>query len=63
MSSASSTETALKVTSHPVAKGVIELEQKAVSTLGRQGDTEEEIAVSRGGLESSITSEDCTRIT
>ena len=58
-----STEPASEVTSRLVDKGAAESEQEVVSTLGRQGNKEEEIAVSCGDLESSITSVECTRIT
>ena len=61
--SASSTETTPEVASRPVEKGATKSEQDAVSTSGCQGDAEEEVAVSCGDLESSITLEDCTRIT
>ena len=59
---ASSTKIAPKVASRPVDRGATEPEQEAVSTSGFQGNTEEEIVVSCGDLESSITSKDCTRI-
>ena len=57
--SASSTEPAPEVASYPVDRGAAEPKQEAVSTSGRQGDVEKEIAVSCGDLESSITSEEC----
>ena len=59
---ASSTDLAPKVAFCPVDRGAMEPEQEAVSTSGRLDDVEEEITVSCGDLESSITSEECTRI-
>ena len=60
--SASSTESAPEVASHPTDKEAAEPEQEAVSTSGRQVDDEaEEVVVSCGDLESLITSEECTQ--
>ena len=63
MPSASSTETTLEVISRPIERGAMEPEQEAVSTSDRQGGAEEEVAVSCGDLEYSITLEGCTWIT
>ena len=62
MPSASSIESALEVASSPADRGAAEPEQEAVSTSGRQGDEEDEVAVSCGDLQSSITSKECTQI-
>ena len=58
----SSIDPAPRIASRPIDKGVAEPEQEAVSTSGRLDDVEEEIAVSYGDLESSITREECTWI-
>ena len=61
--SASCTESAPEVTSHPMDKEAAEPEQEAVSTLGRQVDDEaEELVGNCGDLESLITSEECAQI-
>ena len=61
--SASSSDPTLEVIFRLVDRGAAKPEQEAVSTSGRLDDAEEEIAVSYGDLESSITLEECTRIT
>ena len=61
--SASSTELAPEVASRHVDRGATEPEHEAMSTLGRQGDVEDEIAVSCGDLKSSIIPEECIQIT
>ena len=53
--SASSTDPALEVAARPIDRGFAEPEQEAVSTSGHLDDVEEEIVVSYGDLESSIT--------
>ena len=59
----SHTELAPEVASHPSARDVVELVQEVVSTSGRQvNDEVEEVVISCGDLKSSITSEECTRI-
>ena len=63
MPSASSTEPAHEIASRPVDRRAAEPEKEVVSTSGRQGDEEQQVVVSCGDLQSSITSEECTRIT
>ena len=61
--SASSIEYVPEVASRPVERGAIEPAQEAASTSGHQSKEEvEEIAVSCGDLQSSLTSEDYTLI-
>ena len=61
--STSSTKSAPEVASCPVDRGAMETAHEAVSTLGRQREEQvEEITVSCGDLQSSLTPEDCTRI-
>ena len=61
--SAFHTESAPEVASRPSAREAVRPEQEVVSTLGRQVyDEAEEVEVSCGDLESSITSEECTQI-
>ena len=60
---ASSTESMLEVISRPVDRRAIEPASETASTLGRQSEEEEEeVAVSYGDLQSSLTPEDCTWI-
>ena len=63
MPNASSTESMLEVISRPVDRRAIEPARETASTLGRQSEEEEEeVAVSYGDLQSSLTPEDCTWI-
>ena len=63
MPSASSIESTAKVASHSVERGAMEPAQEAVSTSGRQSEEEvEEITVSCGDIQYSLTPEDCTWI-
>ena len=58
-----STESALEVASHPMARGALEPTQEVVSTSGLQSKEDvEKVAISCGDLQSLITPEDCTRI-
>ena len=57
-------EPAPEVASCSEDKGAMQPMQEATFVSGRQGNDEvEEVAISCGDLESSITSKDCTRIT
>ena len=63
MPSASHTESVPEVTSCPSARGIVGPVKEVVSTSGHQVDDEaEEVVVSCGNLESSITLEECARI-